>query len=48
MGVVQVRAYKDKIETDKIGCTVFLADWLGLLPDKLTQDLLRTGGRRTD
>ena len=40
LSVVQVRAYKDKIETDKIGCTVFLADWLSLLPDQLTRDLL--------
>ena len=40
VSVVQVRAYKDKIETDKIGCTAFLADWLSLLPDQLTRDLL--------
>ena len=47
VAVAQVRAYKDKIETDKIGCTVFLSDWLKLMPDKDGQRLASTGGRRT-
>ena len=41
VAVAQVRAYKDKIETDKIGCTVFLSDWLKLMPDKMVKDLLQ-------
>ena len=40
VGVAQVRAYKDKIDTDKIGFTVFLSDWLDLMPDKMVKDLL--------
>lgn len=40
VGVAQVRAYKAQGETDKIGCTVFLSDWLDLMPDKMVKDLL--------
>ena len=31
---------RTKIEADKIGFTVFLSDWLDLMPDKMVKDLL--------
>ena len=40
VGVVEVRAYKDGTEADKIGCKIFLSDWLDLMPDQLVKDLL--------